>query len=147
MCANTRFAVAVHAMVALAYLDDLLTSERLAGGTVNTNPVVLRRILAKLAKAGIIDAQPGKTGGFRLARDPRSIDLATVWSALAEDSVFGLHGNAPVKSCAVSCAIKPLLSDVFEDAESAMLKRLSRTTLADLVGEIRKSQGTGSRRG
>jgi Rrf2 family protein len=146
MSANSRFAVAVHALVALAYLDDLVTSEQLASGTVNTNPVVLRRIMAKLAKAGIVDAHPGKTGGFRLARDPRSIDLGTVWSAIEEGSVFGLHANAPVSSCVVSCAIKPVLSNVFDDVESAMLKRLSGTTLADLVGRVKTSQRTRSRR-
>jgi Rrf2 family protein len=139
MSANSRFAVAVHALVALAYVGGPATSEQLASNTVNTNPVVLRRILARLVKAGILEAQAGKTGGFRLAREPRSIDLASVWSAVEEGGVFGIHENAAVQSCPVSCGIKPLLSEVLDDAESALRQSLSGRKLSELLGRIQGS--------
>jgi len=146
MSTNSRFAVAVHTLVALAYIGGPATSEQLAGNTVNTNPVVLRRILARLVKAGILEAQAGKTGGFRLAREPRSIDLASVWLAVEDGGVFGIHENAAMPSCPVSCGIKPLLAEVLEDAETALQKSLSGRKLSDLLGRIQGSEKTRARR-
>lgn len=146
MSTNSRFAVAVHALVALAYMGAPATSEQLASNTVNTNAVVLRRILARLVKAGILEAQAGKTGGFRLAREPRSIDLGAVWLAVEDGGVFGIHENAAVPSCPVSCAIKPILTDVFSSAETALQRSLSGTKLSDLLGRVTGPAKKGIRR-
>ena len=137
MAANTRFAVALHALTALAWLGEERTSEELARGTVNTNPVVLRRILARLVKAGILEAQPGNRGGFRLARAPRTIDLAGVYRAVeGEEGLLGIHANPEVKTCPVSCAIRPVLDDLFREAEAALARSLAGKRLSDLVERI-----------
>jgi Rrf2 family protein len=147
MAGNTRFAVALHALAALAWLGEAQTSEQLARGTVNTNPVVLRRILARLVKAGILEAQPGKQGGFRLARAPRAIDLASVYRAVeGEEDLLAIHANPEVKSCPVSCAIKPVLDDVFREAEAALSRSLAGRRLSDVIDRI-PSAGRASGRG
>ncbi|MFA6954653.1 MAG: Rrf2 family transcriptional regulator [Thermoanaerobaculia bacterium] len=146
MSTNSRFAVAVHSLVALAYMGGSATSEQLACNTVNTNPVVLRRILARLVRAGILEAQAGKSGGFRLAREPRSIDLASVWMAVEDGGVFGIHENAAVPSCPVSSGIKPLLSEVLEEAETALQKSLSGRKLSELLGRIQANERSKVRR-
>jgi Rrf2 family protein len=136
MAGNTRFAMALHALAALAWMGGARTSAELAR-SVNTNPVVLRRILARLVKAGVLEAQPGKRGGFRLARSPRAIDLATVYRAVEEDdALLAVHTNPAVKSCAVSCAIKPVLDDVFRDAEAALARSLAGRRLSDVLDRI-----------
>jgi Rrf2 family protein len=137
MAANTRFAVALHALTALAWLGEARTSEELARGTVNTNPVVLRRILTRLVKAGMLEAHPGKKGGFRLARAPRTIDLAAVYRAVeGDEGLLGIHANPEVKSCPVSCAIRPVLDDVFREAEDALTRSLAGRRVSDVVGRI-----------
>jgi DNA-binding IscR family transcriptional regulator len=78
MSGNSRFPVAVHVLTALAYRDgESLSSTRLAE-SVRTNPVVIRRLLIRLGKAGLVEAQVGKSGGVRLARRPESITLLHV---------------------------------------------------------------------
>lgn len=135
MPSNTRFAVAIHLLTALAFVGDTRTSAELAK-SVNTNPVFLRRILSRLVKAGLVNGQAGKKGGFGLARAATSITLLDVYRAVAEDPLFSVHGNAEAKACPVSCSIKGVLSDVFERAEGAAAKELKRTRLSDVLAEV-----------
>lgn len=136
MAANTRFAVALHLLTALGYAREARSSEELGAGTVGTHPVVLRRILSRLVKAGLVEAQAGRSGGFRLARPPAAIDLAAVYHAVEDDRLFAVHENAVVKSCPVSVAIRPLLSGVFEGAENALGRYLAGRRLSEVLDRI-----------
>ena len=50
--------------------------------------------------------------------------------------MFGIHENESKPNCPVSCGIKPLLSEVLDDAESALRKSLASTNLSDLLARI-----------
>ncbi|MBL8863917.1 MAG: Rrf2 family transcriptional regulator [Planctomycetes bacterium] len=133
MTISSRYAVALHVLVALAQrAPEAGTSEEIAG-SVNTNPVVVRRILGALAAAGFVAGRGGRNGGYRLARDARKITLDAVLRAVEPDGVFGLHENPPNRACFVSCAIKEVLGGVFARAEGALHERLRATTVADLL--------------
>ncbi len=136
MAANTRFAVALHLLTALAWLGGVQSSEVLAAGTVNTNPVVLRRILGRLVRAGLVEAHPGKSGGFRLARPASRIRLLDVYRAVDEDGLFAIHDHPEIKACPVSCGIRPALAEVFAETQAALEASLRRTRLSDLVRRI-----------
>lgn len=136
MAANTRLAVAVHILTGLAYRrNDLVSSEQMAR-SVNTNPAFVRRILAKLTKAGIVHSTAGKTGGARLAVPPARINLLDVYRALGEDPLFALHHNAPLPTCAVSCGIRDALAPALQNAQSAAEKALARVTIQQLLVQI-----------
>jgi DNA-binding IscR family transcriptional regulator len=63
---NCRFTVAIHVLCLLAAQHPQpLTSEFIAG-SVNTNPVVIRRLLGSLRRAGLVKSQPGVSGGWEL---------------------------------------------------------------------------------
>lgn len=133
MAANTRFAVAIHAAAVLAMnADGYVTSESIAS-SVNTNPVVIRRILRALTQAGLVESQIGKSGGSRLARPPERITLLDIFKAVEFDGLFGLPDKPENKRCHVSCGMKQILTDVFEDSQKSVESRLKRTTLAQLV--------------
>ncbi|HTF88332.1 MAG TPA: Rrf2 family transcriptional regulator [Planctomycetota bacterium] len=137
MAASTRFAVAVHVLVALAYLGEQgATSEELAR-SVNTNAVVVRRLLGALAKAGLVSGRGGRSGGYTLARAPGRITLELVFKAIEPEGVLALHENPTNRACEVSCQIKGLLGTVFDGAQRAFEQRLRRTSIADLVGQTR----------
>ena len=56
---SSRFSVAIHIISTIEiYQKPTLTSEHIAG-SVNTNPVVIRRILGMLKKYGIVDMNRG----------------------------------------------------------------------------------------
>jgi len=71
---NTQFSIAVHVLAAIAHHEGVFTSEVLAG-SVNANPVFVKRILVKLSKAKLVKTTVGKSGGYDLARSPKSISL------------------------------------------------------------------------
>src|SRR5689334_17343862 len=103
MAANTRFAVALHLLVALAYAGgEGRTSEALSK-SVTTNPVVVRRLLGLLAKAGFVQGRGGRSGGYELARKPAKITLDAVFRAVEPDGVLALHENPANEACVVSC--------------------------------------------
>jgi Rrf2 family protein len=135
MAANSRFAVAVHVLTALAWTRGTQTSEALAE-SVNTNPVVVRRILRRLAESGVVHAQPGRRGGFELAMPPRAIRLDSVYRAVEGEGLFAVHGNREVKGCPVSCGIKGVLRDLFTEAEGAALSSLGNSSLSDVIERI-----------
>jgi Rrf2 family protein len=137
---NTQFSIAVHVLAAIANYKAAFTSEVLAG-SVNANPVFVKRILVKLSKAKLVKTTVGKSGGYDLARSPKSISLLDIHSAVNPPSAFAIHTYAKSKGCMVSCNIKEVMSEVLVGTQKAVESDLRRTTLADVVSKIRSRTG------
>jgi Rrf2 family protein len=133
---NTQFSIAVHVLAAIANYKSAFTSEVLAG-SVNANPVFVKRILVKLSKARLVTTTVGKSGGYDLARSPKSISLFDIYSAVSPPSAFAIHTYAESKGCIVSCNIKEVMGEVLIGTQNAVENDLKRTTLADVVSKIR----------
>ena len=135
MAANSRFAVAVHALAVIAWHSDDRHSSREIADSVATNPVVIRRLLALLSRAGLVESAHGAKGGFRLARPAAKITLYDVYHAVEEGGFFALpeKGN---DDCPVSCRMKGFLDGVFARVESKVAPELKRATLADVVRRL-----------
>lgn len=132
MTSNTRFSMAVHILTALAYLDKQISSGELSK-SVRTNPVVVRRILGDLNRAGLIQAERGKTGGFSLARAANKISLLDVYRAVTGDEeLVPLHDNPENKICPVSCKIRGVLEKHLDRAQSVYERELEKASIADL---------------
>lgn len=138
---NTRYTVAIHILTLLAYCGpDPLTSEFIAG-SVNTNPVVIRRILASLRAAGLVSSQGGPGGGWQLLPDPDRITLRDVLAAIEPAPGFPLHNSSPNPHCPVGRAIQSLLVLRFRSAQEAMEQDLARTTIRQLMDGVRTTAG------
>lgn len=133
---NTQFSIAVHALAAIANYKTAFTSEVLAG-SVNANPVFVKRILVKLSKAKLVTTTVGKSGGYDLARSPESISLFDIYSAVSPPSAFAIHAYPESKGCVVSSNIKEVMGEVLIGTQSAVENDLKQTTLADVVSKIR----------
>lgn len=146
MTTNTRFPVAVHILVSLAYEpQDVISSTELAK-SVGTNPVVIRRLVGRLHKAGLVQARPGKDGGVELARRPETITLMDVYRAVEGGSPFTVPDKPENKGCAVSCSMKRLLASVLAETDRAISKSLEKVRLSDLVKEIERSAAAAGQR-
>lgn len=131
--------MAVHVLAVLAYKEgDRVTSDYLAA-SVNTNPVIIRRLLLALQKARLVDTRKGAGAGSRLERAPGRITLAEVYKAVEEEEAFSLPSKEPNKNCPVGQCIQGELEKVFDAAAAAMEKQLARTTLADLLAAVRSN--------
>jgi Rrf2 family protein len=133
---NTQFSIAVHALAAIANYKTSFTSEVLAG-SVNANPVFVKRILVKLSKANLVKTTVGKSGGYDLARGPESISLFDIYSAVNPPAAFAIHAYPESKGCVVSSNIKEVMGEVLVDTQKAVDDDLKRTSLADVVAKIR----------
>lgn len=136
---SSRYTVAIHILTLLAYCEpESLTSEFIAG-SVNTNPVVIRRLLGSLREAQLVASQAGPGGGWHLLREPRKITLRDVYHAIEGSSLFPLHASTPNPRCPVGKTIQSLLARHFESARKAMETALERTTIAALVEAVQAS--------
>jgi Rrf2 family protein len=133
MSMNSRFAVAVHVLTLMAWSDEeCLKSDQIAV-SVNTNPVVIRRMLCELAGDNLVVSHTGSTGGSRLARNPKQITLLDVYRAVESADAFSLHPKRPNRSCPVGSSIEPVLKDVRTEIDSAIEQVLSGISIGDVV--------------
>jgi DNA-binding IscR family transcriptional regulator len=110
----------------------VLTSDEVAA-SVKTNPVVVRRSLGDLRRAGLVVVRHGAGAGWRLARAPETIDLRAVLDAVQPEPLFALHHREPNLECPVGRGIRPVLSAVYEKATEALKRELESTSIADVL--------------
>jgi Rrf2 family protein len=137
MRTSCRFAMAVHVLAVLAYKDgDRVTSSLLAS-SVNTNPVIIRRLLLVLQRNNLIDTRKGVGSGSRLSRAPVQINLAEVFRAVEGQEEFVMPRGKPNQSCPVGSCIQASIAKVFSSTRGALERELAKTTLADLINSVR----------
>lgn len=142
MSANSRLTIAAHTLTWIGLYQrrgqEVATSAQIAG-SVNTNPVVIRRLLGELRNAGLAESRRGSRAGWTLTRDLAAITLLDVYQAIEPGPVFGLHPAMPNQACPVGSTIGPVLTAVYGRAEAALGAELAKTTLEDVLQEILKA--------
>jgi Rrf2 family protein len=139
---NSRFSTAVHILTLLASTpEQRLTSEWIAG-SVGTNPVVIRRQLAVLREAKLVESKGARGGGWALARSPEAIKLSQVRAALGDEATFRMHKNDPSPNCVVGQNVRQALQAVYEDVEKAVMRSLQTRTIKDLLLAVSRTSGT-----
>jgi Rrf2 family protein len=137
MSTSSRFAVAVHVLTLLAWAgDEPLKSEDIAC-SVNTNAVVIRRILCALRRAKLVTSQTGASGGSRLARPAKEITLRDVYRAVEGQAIFAMHRQQPNQQCRVGLNIGGVLDDVLEAVGGAVEGVLDRITVESIRHSIK----------
>nr|WP_320133397.1 Rrf2 family transcriptional regulator [uncultured Holophaga sp.] len=133
---HTRFTVAIHTLTLLAFSGPGPQTSEFIAGSVNTNPVFIRRILARLRRAGLVGSQGGPGGGWQLLKAPAAITLKDVFQAIEDEPIFPLHSTAPNPRCPVGSSIQSILFRRFQDAQHAMEAELDRTSISQLAEAV-----------
>lgn len=136
MAGNSRFAVSVHILAYLAYSEAAAVSSAEIASSVDTNPVVIRRLLSALTKARLVSAQKGAAGGFSLARSPQKISLLEIYRAVEPQPDCGMRNFAPNEKCPVGAQIRDILCGVFTKAQAAMEAELGAVSLAEVHAQL-----------
>lgn len=136
MPASARFAVAVHALTLLEQQQGVACTSTAIARSVNTNPVVVRRVLGPLGRAGIVISEPGAKGGVRLARPGSRITLGDVYRAIEAPDPIGGHAGKPNPRCPIGCGMVKALDRQLRRARSAIERELDETTIADLLRSV-----------
>jgi Rrf2 family protein len=139
MSANNRLTLAVHTLVWVLLhsqmSDKLATSEQIAD-SVNTNPVVIRRLLGQLKAGGLVESRRGVGAGWYLIQDPKNITLLDVYDAVEPGTLFAMHAAEPNQECVVGRGIQPALSRVYDRADHVLREELATTTVADVLDSV-----------
>ncbi|WMT20545.1 Rrf2 family transcriptional regulator [Parageobacillus toebii] len=134
---SSRFTMAVHILALLALEKNTLCTSEWIAKSINTNPVVVRRIIGKLKKAGLVNVRPG-TGGAYLLKDIEEITLLDIYRAVEvveEGELFQFHEH-PNPHCPVGANIQAVLEVILLRAQTAMEKVLEEIRLKDLVTNL-----------
>ena len=135
---DTKFSVAIHILILISESPTPLNSDQMAG-SVGTNASYIRKILALLKKAKVIDGHRG-ISGYSMAVAPERLSLLQIYQAVTEEPkthLFDIHQN-PSDQCIVGRHIRPVLTDMFTDIEEAFSRTLAGKTLAECTDVIRK---------
>ena len=135
---SSRFTVALHIFACVEYFGDKckVTSDFLAA-SINTNPVIIRRILGQLSKAGLIKVIRG-TGGIEITRPVKDITFLDVYKAvdpLEDGNLFHFHDN-PNPDCPVGRNIHSILDGKLHSIQETMEDRMKEYTLEDIRNGI-----------
>lgn len=136
MAANSQFSMAVHVLTMLARSGDENVKSDCIAASVNTNAVVIRRLLGQLNHAKLVVSQTGSCGGTRLSRSPSEINLAEVYKAVSCGEVFALHAKSPSQDCPVGKNIAAVLCHLQKEIDRTVGETLSRYSLADVIEKI-----------
>ena len=132
MKADSRLSSVLHVLLHIAASPRPLTSEELAT-SLGTNPVVVRRTLADLRKAGYARSAKGHGGGLTVSADLERVTLFDVYEALGAPPIFAIGHRRTSASCAVERAVNMALDGVLADAERLIVERFRSASVADLV--------------
>jgi len=136
MSDSQRFPVAAHALAYLAHRGAVcpaaaVSSAELAA-SMPTNPVVVRRVTALLAKAGLIGTRSGASGGAWLKEPAEAIGLDRVLRAVHGCTHLGVPPPG-AKGCPVGELIPEQVQAAIDAADAAAADRLAQISVADLL--------------
>ena len=136
MAANSQFAVAIHVLTILARAGDERVKSDFIAGSVNTNPVVIRRLLSSLQEAELVISQVGAAGGTTLAKPPKDIRLSDIYKSLPCGEVFALHPREPNQDCPVGRNMAAFLCNLQKEIDKSIEEKLRQYTLRDVLENI-----------
>jgi DNA-binding IscR family transcriptional regulator len=134
---DRRLSGVLHVLLHMAERGGPVTSEVLAKA-MDTNPVVIRRILAGLRDQGYVRSEKGHGGGWTLTRDLSAITLRDIYTALSCPSLLAIGHRTESPRCLVEQAVNAVLNQAFHEAEALLLSRLGDVTLAMLSADFHK---------
>lgn len=133
---TSEFTVAVHGLVFLQHKGEKVSSEALAKN-ICTNPARVRKVMAKLKKAGLLATKEGAVGGYRFDGDPHALTLAEVARALGETFVCAAwHSGDSEMPCLVASGMAGVMDGIYEELNGLCMRRLEKMTLADVEARI-----------
>lgn len=132
---DSRLSGVLHVLLHMAEAGRPVTSEDMAKA-MQTNAVVVRRVMAGLRDAGFVSSEKGHGGGWCIACDLAAVTLLDVYTALGSPQPFAMGNRSETPDCLVEQAVNAVLDDAFRDAEALLLARMGSVSLATLAADF-----------
>lgn len=135
MKSGSRLSAVLHALMHMAAHKHPMTSETLAQ-CMTTHPVVVRRTMAGLRKAGLVTSAKGHNGGWSIACDMEKTTIRDIHDALGEPAIYAIGNRGETPQCLLEQAVNAALDEAMQEAEALLLARFQSLTLAQLAGDF-----------
>jgi DNA-binding IscR family transcriptional regulator len=129
---DTRLSRTLHVLLHMGGTADVMTSGQIAT-MLDTNAVVVRRTMAGLREAGIVQSKKGRGGGWSLLEPLESISLLEVHKAVSGDELFCIGWTDSHSGCLVEQSVNSHIGEALQAAEELLLGRLGTVTLGDIA--------------
>ncbi|MBV4357013.1 RrF2 family transcriptional regulator [Pinibacter aurantiacus] len=133
---NSRFAISLHILTLLDLMGDELHSSEWIAGSININPVLVRKELSNLRQHGLVESKEGKNGGVYLAKPANKIHLSEIYEAVRQESALGTKRTDPNPKCKVGKQINKHLDSLYNEVEDTLMQKLGKKTLAEFAGKF-----------
>ncbi|TGL58354.1 Rrf2 family transcriptional regulator [Leptospira sarikeiensis] len=135
MSIPSRYSIAIHILSLIDQDKEEASSSQIMADSIGTNPVVVRNILGKLKKAGLVESKQG-VAGAKLAKPPQEIQLLQIYKAVeTEAPLFSIH-DKPNPKCPIGKKIQITLTGIFQEAQAALEAKLSEFYLSDVLFQL-----------
>lgn len=122
----------MHALVYLGHTKKVLNSEELAQN-VCTNPVLIRKVMSRLKKAGIVNTKGGNNGGYFLTADTETLTLREIAEAIDAHFVGSPWKSGDMnKACLISSGMGSLMEELCARLDGLCRESLRDMTVADI---------------
>jgi DNA-binding IscR family transcriptional regulator len=133
---TAEFPLAIHALAYLEHSGHIASSAELAEN-ICTNPARVRKVLARLHRAGLLTACEGKGSGYCALENGACITLAQVMHALGEDAVCVHWRSGDLgRSCQICAGMAGVMDGVYGKLNEACLTTLDSITIGDVLDQI-----------
>ncbi len=135
---STRFSIAVHILTLIDYEKGTPVSSMMIAGSVNTNPVIIRRILGLLKEAGFVEVLRGPQGSIlkKPVDDITLLDVFKAVNSLENEELFDIH-DSPNPRCPIGANIQNSLELFMVKSQEAMELVLADVTLRDIINQMK----------
>jgi DNA-binding IscR family transcriptional regulator len=93
--------MAIHTAGMLAFSENGCVNSASIAMSIDTNPVVVRRMIGVLVSNGLVKVKKGQGGGAELARPPERITLDEIYRAVQRKPVFQIPLLEPGHPCRI----------------------------------------------
>lgn len=134
---DSKLSSVLHVLLHLAHSDHPMTSEQMAR-FLDTNPVLVRRVLAGLRERGYISSVRGHGGGWAITCDLAKVTLRDIYEAVGSPPLFAMGNRSEKTQCLVEQAVNASLGQAFDEAEALLMRQFGNVTLADLSADFNR---------
>lgn len=132
---SQKLSDAVHVLsYVVIYADGDLSSKAIAN-SIESNPSVVRRIMAKLTKSGLLETSPGLVAP-KLGRPANNISLLDIYQAIEDDQRL-LHVDEKTNpACVVGGNIQDTLNSVYDRIQKEAEDSMAQVSLQSIIDDI-----------
>lgn len=133
---NTRFATNIHILTLLASQPEVWLSSEYIAGSININPVIVRKELIILANAGLVVTKKGKEGGSKLNKKSSDILISDIYKVVKATEILGKKNMNTNVKCNIGRQINDHLTSLFAEIDERNIQILEKKNLAEFIKQF-----------